>query len=171
MGRKTGRGRGPFEPEDFTHGIFFKLCVVWLGFIVLVYVGILVEGVNTYDPMTHITIALMLVIHLVFWVVGDIVKFRGDFLRALGYQFALVAKAVLAAGAFAAFVRFVVVPVVGFVVPIVSPWVDAFVEDLLMFVFVVFIMPMMLLCILGGFSGRDLYDAWALHQIFKDDDE
>ena len=170
MARGRSRREGSSDdPERYTRGIFFTLCVVWLGFIVLVYVGMLVEGTSVNDPMTHFTMAMMLLMHLVFWVIGDIIKFRGDFGRALARQFGLVAKAVLVIGALALVVRFVLIPAVAFVVPIVTPWVDAFVDDLVMFIFVVFIMPVILFCVLGGFSGRDLFDAWALHQIFKDE--
>ena len=161
---------GSDDPGRYTRGIFYKLCVAWLGFLAFVSVGMLVEGTSVHDPMTHFTMAMMLLMHLVFWVIGDIIKYRGDFARALARQLGLVAKAVLVIGAFALVVRFVLIPAVAFVVPIVTPWVDAFVDDLLMFIFVVFIMPVILFCMLGGFSGRDLFDAWALHQIFKDDD-
>ena len=157
------KGESPFR---YTKNKFFVFCVVWAALLLAVYVGMAFDSYEFYVREYQATARVLFAVHAAVWVLGDVVKFRGRALHALGFQLAVIARGALLAGAVYALGAWVVLPAAAFAMP----FLDAFVQDMVMLFFVLFIMPVILACVLFGLSGEDLLTAWGLVTFFKDDD-
>lgn len=173
MGRKTGLGREVDYEEEFedwrderqwyTHNFFFGFCVVWLALLVLLTLSFLGIGPDAPNRSGQAMMPFLFAFLGVVWVLGNLIKYRGRVGRALLAQLATIGSMIVLGVIIYLMIRFVALPVAS----VVMPALKEFVANLATLI----IMPIVLVCVLFGLSGRDLFDIWALHQIFKDDDD